>query len=137
MARSSTSSNPGKSNQAVSFTTIRGVTAGKAGLDDVIKPSAPRGLSISPIRATNKVYSFHATGFNTNDYYASVGSLKAFGQVDPPRASLRRRYRCNAGDINFASPHGMVFVPDANAPPMAIVDCIEDVRRPPQRRERD
>ncbi len=32
--------NPGTANQAVSFTTIKGVAAGSAGLDDVIKPSA-------------------------------------------------------------------------------------------------
>src|ERR1700716_46750 len=35
--------NAGTPSQAVSFTTIKGVTAGNAGLDDVIKPSATAG----------------------------------------------------------------------------------------------
>jgi predicted secreted protein len=118
--------NPGKSNQAVSFTTIKGVTAGNAGLDDVIKPSATAGTFYLTDTATNKVYSFHATGLNTNDYYASVGSLKAFGQVDPTTGVFTPLVTAaNAGDMNFASPHGVVFVPDKNAPPQAHVDSIK------------
>jgi hypothetical protein len=76
-------SKAGTAQQSVSFTPIAGVTAGHAGLDDVIKPDATSGTFTLTDAATNKVYSFHATGLNTNDYYASVGSLKAFGQVDP------------------------------------------------------
>jgi hypothetical protein len=45
--------NPGKSNPAVSFTTIKGVTAGNAGLDDVIKPSATAGTFYLTDTATN------------------------------------------------------------------------------------
>lgn len=118
--------NPGTSNQAVSFTTIQGVTAGNAGLDDVIKPSATAGTFYLTDTKTNKVYSFHATGLNTNDYYASVGSLKAFGQVDPTTGAFTPLVTAaNAGDMNFAAPHGVVFVPDHNAPPMAHVDSIK------------
>jgi hypothetical protein len=63
--------------------------------------------------ATNKVYSFHATGLNTNDYYASVGSLKAFGQVDPTTGAFTPLLSAkNAPDVNFASPHGVSFTAD-------------------------
>ena len=124
--------NPGKSDQAVSFTTIKGVTAGNAGLDDVIKPSATAGTFYLTDTPTNKVYSFHATGLNTNDYYASVGSLKAFGQVDLTTGIFTPLVTAaNAGDLNFASPHGIVFVPDENAPPQAVVDSIETFATPP------
>lgn len=118
--------NPGTPNQAVSFTTIKGVTAGNAGLDDMIKPSATTGTFYLTDTKTNKVYSFHATGLNTNDYYASVGSLKAFGQVDPTTGTFTPLVTAaNAGDMNFAAPHGVVFVPDQNAPPKAQVDSIK------------
>ena len=118
--------NAGTPSQAVSFTTIKGVTAGNAGLDDVIKPSATAGTFYLTDPKTNKVYSFHATGLNTNDYYASVGSLKAFGQVDPTTGVFTPLLTAaNAGDLNFAAPHGVVFVPDQNAPPMAQVDSIK------------
>src|SRR5258708_23320484 len=103
----------GPANQPVSFTTTKGVPAGSAGLDDVIKPSATAGTFYLTDTKTNKVYSFHATGLNTNDYYASVGSLKAFGQVDPATGVFTPLVTAaNAGDINFASPHGVVFMPD-------------------------
>ena len=118
--------NAGTPSQAVSFTTIKGVTAGNAGLDDVIKPSATIGTFYLTDTKTNKVYSFHATGLNTNDYYASVGSLKAFGQVDPTTGVFTPLLTAaNAGDLNFAAPHGVVFVPDQNAPPVAQVDSIK------------
>jgi predicted secreted protein len=118
--------NAGTSSQAVSFTTIKGVTAGNAGLDDVIKPSATIGTFYLTDTKTNKVYSFHATGLNTNDYYVSLGSKNAFGQVDPATGVFTPLVTAaNAGDLNFASPHGIVFVPDKNAPPQAHVDSIK------------
>jgi predicted secreted protein len=117
--------NAGTASQSVSFTTIKGVPAGNAGLDDVIKPSATAGTFYLTDTKTNKVYSFHATGLNTNDYYVSLGSQKAFGQVDPTTGVFTALVTAaNAGDINFASPHGIVFVPDKNAPPQAHVDSV-------------
>jgi predicted secreted protein len=121
--------NAGTPGQAVSFTTIKGIPAasiGNAGLDDVIKPGATAGTFYLTDTKTNKVYSFHATGLNTNDYYASIGSLKAFGQVDPATGVFTPLLTAaNASDMNFAAPHGVVFVPDQNAPPMAHVDSIK------------
>jgi hypothetical protein len=121
--------NPGTAHQAVAFTTIQNIPAasiGNAGLDDVIKPSATAGTFYFTDTKTNKVYSVHATGLNTNDYYASVGSLKAFGQIDPTTGVFTPLITAaNAGDMNFAAPHGVVFVPDQNAPAMAQVDSIK------------
>jgi predicted secreted protein len=118
--------NAGTAGQTVSFTNIKGVTKNNAGLDDVIKPSATAGTFYLTDTASNKVYSFHATGLNVNDYYASVGSLKAFGQVDPTTGVFTPLVTAaNASDISFASPHGVVFVPDKNAPPQAHVDSVK------------
>jgi predicted secreted protein len=126
--------NPGTPNQAVAFTTIQNIPAasiGNAGLDDVIKPSATAGTFYLTDTKTNKVFSFHATGLNTNDY-ASVGSLKAFGQIDPTTGVFTPLVTAaNAGDMNFAAPHGVVFVPDQNAPGMAQVDSIKVFASPP------
>jgi hypothetical protein len=118
--------NPGTANQAVSFTTIQGVTAGNAGLDDVIKPSATAGTFYLTDTKSGKVYSFHATGLNTNDYYASVASLNGFGQVDPTTGVFTPLVT----GANFASAHGLVFVPDKNATPMAQVDSIKTFQAP-------
>jgi hypothetical protein len=106
----------------VSFTPIAGVTAGKAGLDDVIKPGATSGTFTLTDTATNKVFSFHATGLNTNDFYASVGSLKAFGQVDPTTGAFTPLLSAdNAPGFNFSSPHGVSFTADP-APNTAVAD---------------
>jgi hypothetical protein len=113
--------NPGTANQAVSFTTIKGVAAGSAGLDDVIKPSATAGTFHLTDTAGNKIYSVHATGLNTNDYYASVASLGGFGQVDPTTGTFTPLVT----GPNFASAHGLVFVPDRHAAPMTQVDSIK------------
>jgi hypothetical protein len=105
---------PGTKQQSVSFTPIAGVTAGKAGLDDVIEPSATSGTFTLTDTATNKVLSFHATGLNTDDFYASVGSLKAFGQVDPTTGAFTPLLTAdNAPGFTFSSPHGVSFTPDA------------------------
>jgi hypothetical protein len=118
--------NPGTSMQSVSFTNIKGVTAGHAGLDDVIKPSATAGTFYLTDTASNTVYSFHVTGLNVNDYYASVGSLKAFGQIDPTTGVFTPLITAaNAGNMNFASPHGLIFIPDKNAAPEAHVDSVK------------
>ncbi|HEY4836462.1 MAG TPA: hypothetical protein VII07_17495, partial [Bradyrhizobium sp.] len=110
-------SKAGTAQQSVSFTPVAGVTAGHAGLDDVIKPGASSGTFTLTDTATNKVYSFHATGLNTNDYYASVGSLKAFGQVDPTTGAFKALLSAdNAPGFNFSSPHGVSFTAD---PPQA------------------
>lgn len=112
--------NPGAANQAVSFTQIKGVTANNAGLDDVIKPSATAGTFYMTDTAGNTIYSFHATGLNLNDYYASVASLNGFGQVDPTTGIFTP---LETGP-QFASAHGLLFVPDKNAPPAAEVTSI-------------
>jgi hypothetical protein len=118
--------NPGTANQAVSFTTIKGVTAGNAGLDDVIKPSATAGTFYLTDTAGNKIYSFHVTGLNTNDYYASVSSLGGFGQVDPTTGIFTPLVTGS----NFASAHGLVFVPDKNAAPSPQITAIKTFQAP-------
>src|SRR6202043_2045659 len=110
--------NAGTASQSVSFTKIKKTNSvGNAGLDDVIKPSATAGTFYLTDTKTNKVFSFHATGLNTNDYYASVGSLKAFGQVDPTTGAFTALLSAdNAPGFNFSSPHGVSFTAD---PPQA------------------
>jgi hypothetical protein len=105
--------NPGTS-ETVSFTPIQGVTAGNAGLDDAIRPSASAGTFFLSDTTDNRILSVHVTGLNTNDYYASVGSLKAFGQVDPTTGAFTPLVSAtNAPGFSFGSPHGAEFVADA------------------------
>jgi hypothetical protein len=47
----------------------------------------------------------HVSGLNPDDYYASVGSLDAFGQVDPTTGAFTPLVSVNG-------PHGVVFIPD-------------------------
>jgi hypothetical protein len=92
---------------------VAGVASGNAGLDDVIKPGATSGTFTLTDTATNKVYTFHATGLNPDDYYASVGSLKAFGQVDPTTGAFTPLLSAdNVPGFNFSSPHGVSFAAD-------------------------
>ena len=106
-------SHPGTAQQKVSFTNIAGVASGHAGLDDVIKPGATSGTFTLTDTATNKVFTFHATGLNPDDYYASVGSLHAFGQVDPKTGAFTPLLSAdNAPGFDFSSPHGISFTPD-------------------------
>ncbi|KJC59419.1 hypothetical protein UP10_18095 [Bradyrhizobium sp. LTSPM299] len=116
---------PGTNHQWVSFTQVAGVGA-KAGLDDVIEPGAKSGTFTLTDSATNKVFSFHATGLNPDDFYASVGSLKAFVQVDPHTGAFTPLLSAdNAPGFNFSSPHGVSFTPDPSpAPAVAAVDHI-------------
>ncbi|SIO63173.1 hypothetical protein SAMN05443247_09613 [Bradyrhizobium erythrophlei] len=121
---------PGTSSQAISFTTIKGIPAGSignAGLDDVIKPSATTGTFYMTDTKSGNVYSFHASGLNTNDYYASVASLGGFGQVDPATGVFAPLVT----GAQFASAHGLIFVPDKHAPPAAHVDSIGTFASPP------
>ena len=115
--------NPGTARQSLSFTSIAGIPAasvGNVGLDDVVKPDATAGTFYLTETATNKVVSFHATGLNPNDYYASVGALKAFGQVDPTTGAFTALLSANnAPGFIFGSPHGVSFVADAGAPSAA------------------
>ena len=115
--------NPGTAKQAVSFTSIADIpaaSAGNVGLDDVIKHNAKAGTFYLTETATNKVVTFHATGLNPDDYYASVGALNAFGQVDPTTGAFTALLSANdAPGFIFGSPHGASFVADAGAPPAA------------------
>ncbi|WP_426442936.1 hypothetical protein [Bradyrhizobium genosp. P] len=115
--------NPGTASQAISFTPIAGIPAGSvgnAGLDDVIKPSATAGTFYMTDTKSGNVYSFHASGLNINDYYASVASLGGFGQVDPTTGAFTPLVT----GPNFAAAHGLLFIPDKNAPEVAHVDSI-------------
>jgi hypothetical protein len=119
-------SHPGTAQQKVSFTTIAGIT-GAAGLDDVIKPDATSGTFTLTDTATDKVFTFHATGLNPNDYYASVGSLHAFGQVDPTTGAFTPLLSAdNAPGFNFSSPHGVSFTADPSK-----ANTIESQANPP------
>ena len=107
---------PGAPGQTMKFTPIRGVTPGNAGLDDVILPSATSGTFYIADTKNNRVLKVHMTGLNLNDYYASVGSLNAFGQVDPSTGVFTPLVSsANAPGFSFGSPHGVEFVPDAPA----------------------
>lgn len=107
---------PGTPRQSMKFTPIKGVTPGNAGLDDVILPSATSGTFYVSDAKNNRVLKVHISGLNLNDYYASVGSLKAFGQVDPSTGVFTPLISsANAPGFSFGSPHGVEFVPDAPA----------------------
>jgi hypothetical protein len=126
--------NPGTKQQSVSFTPIAGVIAGSAGLDDVIKPGATSGTFTLTDTATNEVLSFHVRGLDTNDYYASVGSLHAFGQVDPTTGIFAPLLTAdNAPGFSFSSPHGLSFTPDSLVSHMAgafVMEASDQGRSP-------
>ena len=107
--------NPGDgAKQTMSYTPIKGVTAGSAGLDDVIKPTATSGTFYVSDQTGDRVVSFHATGLKTNDYYASIGGAQnAFGQIDPKTGKFTALIS-NANDPGFGSPHGVAFVADSS-----------------------
>jgi hypothetical protein len=106
---------PGTSHQSVAFTQVQGVTPGNAGLDDVIKPSATAGTFYLADTKDNRVLAVHVSGLNLNDYYASVGSLGAFGQVDSTTGAFTALVSAaNAPGFKFGSPHGVSFVADDN-----------------------
>ncbi|MBV8966950.1 MAG: hypothetical protein JO191_12335, partial [Mycobacteriaceae bacterium] len=95
----------GRADQSVSFTQIAGVGA-DAGLDDVIKTRATSGTFYLTDTSDNQVLSFHASGLNSHDYYASVASLGGFGEVDPSTGKFTLL-------VAAAGAHGLAFTPDA------------------------
>ena len=107
-------SKPGTPHQTVFFTQVPGVTPGQAGLDDVIMPNATSGTFYISDTAQNEVLAVHVTGLNEQDYYASVGSLGAFGQMDP-KTGVFTPLVSAANFPGFGSPHGVEFVADKNA----------------------
>jgi hypothetical protein len=121
---------PGGPHQAVAFTQVKGVTPGSAGLDDVIKPSATSGTFYLSDTKDNRVLAFHITGLNLNDYYASVGSHNAFGQIDPTTGIFTPLVNAaDAPGFSFGSPHGFAFVPDAGHGP--LIDHIATLATAP------
>jgi hypothetical protein len=98
----------GKADQSVSFTHISDGKGGFAsGLDDVIKTNATSGTFFLTNTSGNSVESFHITGLNPNDYYASVSSLGGFGSVDPHTGKFTLL-------VQAAGAHGIAFTPDEN-----------------------
>lgn len=126
--------NPGTSQQAIAFTPIQGIpaaSAGNAGLDDVIKPTATSGTFYISDAKDGRVLSVHATGLDPNAYYASVGSLNAFGQVDVGTGVFTALVSAqNAPGFTFGSPHGVAFVPDKNAAPSPQITAIKTFQAP-------
>jgi hypothetical protein len=99
----------GKADQSVSFTEISDGKGGIAtGLDDVIKTNASSGTFFLTNTSGNSVESFHITGLNANDYYASVSSLGGFGSVDPTTGKFTLL-------VAAAGAHGLAFTPDESA----------------------
>jgi hypothetical protein len=106
----------GTSHQTVAFTQIKGVTGG---LDDVLKVDASSGTFYLSDTADNRVLAVHATGLNSNDYFASVGN--AFGEVDPKTGQFTALVSAaNAPGFKFGSAHGAEFVADHNPEPTAL-----------------
>src|ERR1700736_2061505 len=124
--------NPGTSHQTVAFTKVQGVPAG-AGLDDVVKVDASAGTFYLSDTANNRVLAVHATGLNSNDYYASVGN--AFGEVDPLTGQFTALVSAaNAPGFKFGSAHGAEFVADPHSEEAAhhgadasvLLDTVKD-----------
>ncbi len=89
-----------------------------AGLDDVLKVDASAGTFYLSDTADNRVLAVHATGLNSNDYYASVGN--AFGVVDPQTGQFTALVSAaNAPGFKFGSAHGVEFVADHNSEQIA------------------
>ena len=118
---------PGEVSQSVSFTPIKGVTAGAAGLDDVIMPVSSAGTFYVADASGNRIATFHATGLNTNDYYGSVGGAQnAFGQIDPTTGAFTALVS-NINESGFGSPHGLTFVADVPANQSLFGSVTHDV----------
>jgi hypothetical protein len=126
--------NPATAQQAIAFTPIQGIPAaavGNAGLDDVIKPTATAGTFYISDAKDGRVLSVHATGLDPNAYYASVGSLNAFGRVDENTGVFTALVSAeNAPGFTFGSPHGVTFVADKNAPPSPQITEIKAFQAP-------
>ena len=112
----------GKADQSVSFTQISDGKGGFAkGLDDVIKTDAHSGTFYLTDTANNTVESFHVTGLNPNDYYASVSSLGGFGSVDPATGKFTLL-------VAASGAHGITFTPDATA----LAGALDNEQHGPQ-----
>jgi hypothetical protein len=110
----------GQADQSVKFTQINGLTSG-VGLDDVIQTTATSGTFYVADGADNRVVAVHVSHLNPNDYYASVGALGAFGEVDPTTGVFTPLLSAaNAPGGVFGSPHGVTFVPDPPAGPHSL-----------------
>jgi hypothetical protein len=115
--------NPGTPHQTVFFTPVQGVPTSGAGLDDVIQLNATAGTFYISVTGggntgAGQVLKVHVTGLIEQDYYASVGSLHAFGQVDPATG----KFIPLVSGLN--GPHGVEFVPDANAASPASMNVV-------------
>jgi hypothetical protein len=104
---------PGAKDQSVSFTPIKGVTVGSAGLDDVIKTNATSDTFYVADAKGDRFQSFHVSGLNPNDFYGSLGN--AFGQIDP-KTGVFTPLVSSANDPGFGSAHGVLFVADTQKP---------------------
>ena len=76
-------------NQSISFTPIQGVTAGSAGLDDVVKPNATSGTFTVADAKGDRFQSFHVSGLNVNYFYGSVGNAIRPDRSARPASSPR------------------------------------------------
>ena len=72
---------------------------------------------------------FHVTGLNLNDYYASLGN--AFGQIDPSGTFTPLVTAADAPGFTFGAAHGAVFVADSNAAPAPLITHIGTVASAP------
>jgi hypothetical protein len=98
----------GKADQSVSFTNVTDASGHRlSGLDDVIKTNASSGTFYLTSTSGNSVESFHVTGLNPNDYYASISSL-GFGSVDPTTGVFHLI-------VQDVGAHGIAFKPDESA----------------------
>jgi DNA-binding beta-propeller fold protein YncE len=95
--------NPGAANQSERFVTLTGLPAGSS-VDDVIIPTSSSGTFTVSNAGTNQIEKIHATGLNTSDAYASVGS--EIVQVDLQTGAT------TAVVTGLARSHGLIFTPE-------------------------
>jgi hypothetical protein len=103
---------PGTANQSESFIKLQGLPAGTApGLDDAIMPMSSSGTFYVSDTNDDLVEKVTVSGLNTNDIYASVGSLGAIAEIDPHTGKVTPFI------TGLDSPHGLVFVPSTSSAP--------------------
>jgi hypothetical protein len=68
----------------------------------------------------------HVTGLNLNDFYASVGSEHAFGQVDPKTGQFTPLLSAanEPGALFPPSPHGVAFIPDTGPASTHVANLV-------------
>jgi hypothetical protein len=108
--------------QSVTFTPVTDASGSPvSGLDDVIQTTASSGTFYIADGADDRVLAVHVSDLNPNDYYASVGSLNEFGEVDPTTGVFTPLVSAsNAPGGEFGSPHGVWFVADTPAGPHSL-----------------